>query len=61
MSTLGGLLGNKPTTADLIRELQAKVAALEEQQAAVDGAIRAFIVVFGVRRLPDEPGEGGGT
>ena len=47
----------EPTTRDLLNELVARIARVEENQAALEGAINAFIVVYGIRRLPDQPGE----
>ena len=41
-------------------ELQAEIAELREKVEAIEGALNAFIVVYGVRRLPT-PGEAGGT
>lgn len=37
-------------------ELITRIEKLEENQAALEGAINAFIVVWGIRRLPDKPG-----
>jgi hypothetical protein len=45
----------QPTIRDLLNELVARVAKVEENQAALEGAIQAFITVFAVRRLPDRP------
>jgi hypothetical protein len=45
-----------------IERLEEKQAALEEVQAALVGAVNAFVVVYGVRRLPaptDNTGERG--
>jgi hypothetical protein len=42
-----------------IEELERKVALAEEIQAALVGAVNAFIVVYGVRRLPTPPAESG--
>lgn len=41
-----------------LRELDRRLKKVEENQEATDGAIRAFVVVFGIRRLPDKPGDG---
>lgn len=38
-------------------ELVTRVEQLEERQAALEGAVNAFITVFAVRRLPDKPEE----
>jgi hypothetical protein len=46
----------QPTIRDLLNELVARVAKVEENQAALEGAIQAFITVFAVRRLPDRLG-----
>ena len=43
----------QPTTRELLNELVTRIAKLEENQAAIEGAINAFITVFGIRRLPD--------
>jgi hypothetical protein len=48
----------QPTIRELLNELVRRVEKLEENQAAIEGAINAFIVVFGIRRLPDEPRTG---
>lgn len=37
-------------------ELITRIEQVEENQAALEGAINAFIAVFAVRRLPDNPG-----
>lgn len=37
-------------------ELISRIEQVEENQAALEGAINAFITVFAVRRLPDNPG-----
>lgn len=37
-------------------ELRERLKKVEENQQAIDGAIRAFITVFAVRRLPEDPG-----
>jgi hypothetical protein len=44
-------------TEQMLNELIARVEKLEENQAAIDGAFRALITVFAVRRLPDPPGQ----
>lgn len=36
-------------------ELISRIEQLEENQAAIEGAVNAFITVFAVRRLPDKP------
>jgi hypothetical protein len=41
-----------------LEELLTRIQKLEENQAALEGAIQAFITVFAVRRLPN-PGETG--
>lgn len=46
----------QPTTRELLNELVARIQKVEENQAALEGAIQAFITVFAVRRLPDKPG-----
>jgi hypothetical protein len=48
----------QPTTRDLLNELIRRIAKVEENQAAIEGAIQAFIVVYGIRRLPDKPRTG---
>ena len=47
----------QPTTRELLNELVRRITKLEENQAAIEGAINAFIAVFAVRRLPG-PGDG---
>lgn len=44
-----------PTIRELLNELVTRIEKLEENQAAIEGAINAFIAVFAVRRLPDPP------
>lgn len=44
--------------SDVLDEIITRLNRLEENQAALEGAIRAFIVVFGIRRVPDDPGDG---
>lgn len=39
-------------------ELITRIEQLEENQAALEGAVNAFVTVYAVRRLP-EPGETG--
>lgn len=46
----------QPTTRELLNELVTRLQKVEENQAALEGAIQAFITVFAVRRLPDKPG-----
>lgn len=48
----------QPTTRELLNELVARIEKVEESQAAIEGAIQAFITVFAVRRLPDPPRTG---
>jgi len=48
----------QPTTRELLNELVTRVAKVEENQAALEGAIQAFVTVFAVRRLPDPPRNG---
>jgi hypothetical protein len=38
-----------------IDELERKQAEADEFKAAVEGAVRAFIVVFGIHTLPEPP------
>lgn len=47
---------------DVLNELITRIDALEKEQAenkefrtAVESAVRAFLVVFGIWRLPDQP------
>lgn len=46
----------QPTTRELLNELVARIQKVEENQAALEGAIQAFITVLAVRRLPDRLG-----
>jgi hypothetical protein len=46
----------QPTTRELLNELVARIQKVEENQAALEGAIQAFITVFAVRRLPNRLG-----
>jgi len=46
----------QPTTREVLNELVTRIAKLEENQAAIEGAIQAFVTVFAVRRLPDRLG-----
>jgi hypothetical protein len=48
----------QPTTRELLNELITRLQKVEENQAALEGAIQAFITVFAVRRLPDRPRSG---
>lgn len=48
---------------DVLNEIITRLNALEKEaeaskdfRAAVIGAVRAFVVVFGIRWLPDKPG-----
>lgn len=43
--------------AEVLNEIITRIDRLEENQAAIEGAIQAFITVFAIRRLPEEPGE----
>jgi exonuclease VII small subunit len=43
--------------AEMLNEIVARIEKLEENQAALEGAINAFIAVFAVRRLPDKAAE----
>ena len=43
--------------AEVLNEIITRIERLEENQAAIEGAIQAFITVFAIRRLPDESGE----
>lgn len=43
---------------ETLAELDRRLKKLEAKQDAIEGAINAFIVVFGIRRLPDDPGDG---
>lgn len=45
----------KPTQEDL-EELQGQIAELREKVDAIEGALNALVVVYGVRRLPP-PGD----
>lgn len=40
---------------DTLNELIARIKKVEENQAALEGAINAFITVYAVRRLPEQP------
>lgn len=42
--------------AEILNEIITRIEKVEENQKALEGAIQAFIVVFGIRRLSDEPG-----
>jgi hypothetical protein len=42
-----------------LEELITRIEELEKNQAAMEGAVNAFITVFAVRRLPDQSGETG--
>jgi hypothetical protein len=44
--------------AEQLTELRERLKKVEENQQAIEGAIRAFIVVYGVRRIPDGTGDG---
>lgn len=46
----------QPTIRELLNELVSRLEKVEENQAALEGAIQAFITVFAVRRLPDRLG-----
>lgn len=46
----------QPTIRELLNELVARLQKVEENQAALEGAIQAFIVVFATRRLPNRLG-----
>lgn len=46
----------QPTIRELLNELITRLEKVEQNQAALEGAIQAFITVFAVRRLPDKPG-----
>jgi len=48
----------QPTTRELLNELVTRIEKVEKEQAAFMGALQAFIVVLGVRRLPDPPRNG---
>jgi hypothetical protein len=39
--------------AKVLNEIVSRLEKVEENQAAIEGAIQAFITVFAVRRLPD--------
>ena len=47
----------QPTIRELLNELIRRIEKVEENQAALEGAINAFIVVYGIRRLPNQPGD----
>jgi hypothetical protein len=46
----------QPTIRELLNELVSRLEKVEENQAALEGAIQAFITVFAVRRLPNRLG-----
>jgi hypothetical protein len=46
----------QPTVRELLNELVARIEKVEENQAAYEGAIQAFITVFAVRRIPPRTG-----
>jgi len=39
--------------AEVLNEIVTRLERVEENQAALEGAIQAFITVFAVRRLPE--------
>lgn len=41
----------------VLDEIITRLEQVEERVAAIEGAINAFVVVFGIRRLPDDPGD----
>lgn len=41
-----------------LQELERRLKKVEENRESLEGAIRAFIVVFGIRRIPDGTGDG---
>lgn len=43
--------------AEMLNEIITRLEKIEENQATLEGAIRAFFVVYGIRRLPDPPGD----
>ena len=47
----------QPTIRDLLNEIITRLEKVEENQAALEGAINAFITVFAVRRLPEPDGD----
>ena len=47
---------DSPQPTPELDELKAAVAELREKVEAIEGALNAFVVVYGVRRLPP-PGE----
>ncbi|MFI6681866.1 hypothetical protein [Kribbella sp. NPDC050470] len=44
-------------TLEEFEQLKSEVAELREQVEAIEGALNALVVVYGVRRIPP-PGEG---
>lgn len=44
------------TTEEKLAELEQRLKKVEENQQAIDGAVRAFITVFAIRRLPEDSG-----
>lgn len=58
-------MGKKGSRLDLppgvLDEIITRIEELERNQAALEGAVQAFITVFAVRRLPDKTGETGTT
>lgn len=45
------------TIEEQLAEIRQRLDLIEESQRAIDGAIGAFITVFAVRRLPEDPDE----
>lgn len=41
-------------------ELITRIEQVEQNQAALEGAINAFVTVFAVRRLPEQPDDPSG-
>lgn len=41
--------------AEVLNEIIKRIDRLEENQKAFEGAVQAFITVFAIRRLPEDP------
>jgi len=50
-------VGTPPPTQEQLDKLRSEIAELREKVDAIEGALNALVVVYGVRRLP-LPGEG---
>lgn len=42
--------------AEMLNEIITRLEKVEENQRALEGAIQAFVTVFAIRRLPEDPG-----